>query len=142
MHSELPLANGRYIDQWETPINEWLVLAYGRDHLYLHFTTSLVTNLNMSRAAVIAHQTGPESQIGRNETAYIIMPGIEILLMSQRMEIRDGKEDWTGKSSIAEKRKLQNRLNQRAYRTCTYSPRMGTNKYQNEERSREENPPP
>jgi hypothetical protein len=23
--------NGRYIDQWETPINEWLVLAYGRD---------------------------------------------------------------------------------------------------------------
>jgi hypothetical protein len=49
------------------------------------------------------------------------MPGIEILLMSQRMEIRDGKEDWTGNSSIAEKRKLQNRLNQRAYRNCTYS---------------------
>jgi hypothetical protein len=23
--------NGRYIDQWETPISEWLVLAYGRD---------------------------------------------------------------------------------------------------------------
>jgi hypothetical protein len=89
--------------------------------LHLHFTTSLVTNLNMSRAAVTAHQTGPESQISRKETAYIIMPGIEILLMSQRMEIRDGKEDWTGKSSIAEKRILQNWLNQRAYRTCTYS---------------------
>jgi hypothetical protein len=26
-----PFVNGRYIDQWETPINEWLVLAYGRD---------------------------------------------------------------------------------------------------------------
>jgi hypothetical protein len=29
----LPLANGRYIHQWETPINEWLVLAYGRDQI-------------------------------------------------------------------------------------------------------------
>jgi len=29
----LPLANGRYIDQWETPIDEWLALAYGRDQL-------------------------------------------------------------------------------------------------------------
>jgi hypothetical protein len=26
-----PFVNGRYIHQWETPINEWLVLAYGRD---------------------------------------------------------------------------------------------------------------
>ena len=29
----LPLANGRYIDQWETPIDEWLALAYGRDQI-------------------------------------------------------------------------------------------------------------
>ena len=29
----LPLANGRFIHQWETPINEWLVLAYGRDQM-------------------------------------------------------------------------------------------------------------
>ncbi|KAE9372018.1 hypothetical protein N431DRAFT_535686 [Stipitochalara longipes BDJ] len=36
--------------------------------------------------------------------------------MSQRMEIKDGEEDWTGKSSTAERRKLQNRLNQRALR--------------------------
>jgi hypothetical protein len=28
-----PFVNGRYIDQWETPINEWLVLAYGRDQI-------------------------------------------------------------------------------------------------------------
>jgi len=27
----LPLANGRYIHQWETPIDKWLVLAYWRD---------------------------------------------------------------------------------------------------------------
>jgi len=31
----LPLANGRYIDQWETPIDEWLALAYGRDQIHL-----------------------------------------------------------------------------------------------------------
>jgi hypothetical protein len=29
----LLLANGRYIHQWETPINEWIVLAYGRDQI-------------------------------------------------------------------------------------------------------------
>jgi hypothetical protein len=28
-----PFVNGRYINQWETPINEWLVLAYGRDQI-------------------------------------------------------------------------------------------------------------
>jgi hypothetical protein len=28
-----PFVNGRYIDQWETPISEWLVLAYGRDQI-------------------------------------------------------------------------------------------------------------
>jgi hypothetical protein len=28
-----PFVNGRYIDQWETPIDEWLVLAYGRDQI-------------------------------------------------------------------------------------------------------------
>jgi hypothetical protein len=27
------LVNGRFIHQWETPINEWLVLAYGRDQI-------------------------------------------------------------------------------------------------------------
>jgi hypothetical protein len=34
--------------------------------------------------------------------------------MSQRSEIRNLKEDWTGKTSTAERRKLQNRLNKRA----------------------------
>jgi hypothetical protein len=29
----LPLANRRYIHQWKSPIDEWLVLAYGRDQL-------------------------------------------------------------------------------------------------------------
>jgi hypothetical protein len=33
----LPLANGRYIHQWETPINECLVLAYGRDQIQWAF---------------------------------------------------------------------------------------------------------
>jgi hypothetical protein len=28
-----PFVNRRYIDQWETHINEWLVLAYGRDQI-------------------------------------------------------------------------------------------------------------
>ena len=29
-------------------------------------------------------------------------------------ELRDAKEDWTGKTQPAERKKLQNRLNQRA----------------------------
>jgi hypothetical protein len=41
-------------------------------------------------------------------------PLIEVQPMSQRSEIRNLKEDWTGKTSTAERRKLQNRLNKRA----------------------------
>jgi hypothetical protein len=39
---------------------------------------------------------------------------IEITPMPQRSEVRNMKEDWTGKSSTALRRKLQNRLNKRA----------------------------
>lgn len=35
---------------------------------------------------------------------------------SQRLELRHGTEDWTGKTNPIERRKLQNRLNQRARR--------------------------
>ncbi|KAH7312941.1 hypothetical protein BKA65DRAFT_516958, partial [Rhexocercosporidium sp. MPI-PUGE-AT-0058] len=45
------------------------------------------------------------------------IPGkIEILPMAQRSEVQDWDEDWTGKTSTALRRKLQNRLNQRASR--------------------------
>ncbi|CZR66670.1 uncharacterized protein PAC_16571 [Phialocephala subalpina] len=36
--------------------------------------------------------------------------------MTQRSEVRDKEEDWTGKNSTALRRKLQNRLNKRASR--------------------------
>jgi hypothetical protein len=41
---------------------------------------------------------------------------IDLLPMAQRLEMKDKTEDWTGKSNTAERRKLQNRLNQRAAR--------------------------
>lgn len=45
-------------------------------------------------------------------------PLIEQRDMTQRREIRTASEDWTGKTSSAERRRLQNRLNQRAYGEC------------------------
>ncbi|PVH81081.1 hypothetical protein DL98DRAFT_571439 [Cadophora sp. DSE1049] len=45
------------------------------------------------------------------------IPGkIELQRMAQRSEVKDQDEDWTGKTSTALRRKLQNRLNQRASR--------------------------
>ena len=38
--------------------------------------------------------------------------------MRQRTEVRSLEDDWTGVTSTADRRKLQNRLNQRAYRQC------------------------
>jgi hypothetical protein len=86
--------------------------------LHIHFIMMVLTDLNRSQAAVLAHQIETESQVRLNEVAVIPVstPGIEILPMRQRLDIKDGKEDWTGKSSTAERRKLQNRLNQRALR--------------------------
>jgi hypothetical protein len=39
---------------------------------------------------------------------------IAVTQMGQRREIRHPEEDWTGITSAIERRKLQNRLNQRA----------------------------
>ena len=39
---------------------------------------------------------------------------IELGWSSQRLALRDSKEDWTGISNPTARRKLQNRLNQRA----------------------------
>lgn len=44
-----------------------------------------------------------------------IAPPIMLSDMIQRREIRTVAEDWTGTTDSARRRKLQNRLNQRAY---------------------------
>ncbi|RDW74102.1 hypothetical protein BP5796_07544 [Coleophoma crateriformis] len=41
---------------------------------------------------------------------------VELTTMPQQMEVRGPEDDWTGVTSAAERRKLQNRLNQRLYR--------------------------
>jgi hypothetical protein len=41
---------------------------------------------------------------------------IPLAQMPQQAGIRDQKDDWTGIIDRTERRKLQNRLNQRAYR--------------------------
>ncbi|KAH8889168.1 hypothetical protein GQ53DRAFT_723354 [Thozetella sp. PMI_491] len=43
-------------------------------------------------------------------------PGISLVPMTQQLEVRNSFDDWTGVTSSAERRKLQNRLNQRAHR--------------------------
>ncbi|RDW67662.1 hypothetical protein BP6252_09058 [Coleophoma cylindrospora] len=41
---------------------------------------------------------------------------VELTTMPQQTEVRGPEDDWTGVTSAAERRKLQNRLNQRLYR--------------------------
>jgi hypothetical protein len=43
-------------------------------------------------------------------------PKIMLELMQQQVEVRAPEDDWTGRTSTAERKKLQNRLNQRIYR--------------------------
>jgi hypothetical protein len=38
-----------------------------------------------------------------------------VAVMPQRLPVRSSRDDWTGVTSAAKRRKLQNRLNQRAY---------------------------
>lgn len=45
---------------------------------------------------------------------------IEVGWTSQRLALRSVEEDWTGMTNPVERRKLQNRLNQRARRQCAH----------------------
>jgi hypothetical protein len=49
-----------------------------------------------------------------------LSPPILLGRMLQQAEVRDAKDDWTGRTNAAERRKLQNRLNQRIYRKCYF----------------------
>jgi len=48
---------------------------------------------------------------------------LQLDLMDQQAEVRTKDDDWTGRTSAAERRKLQNRLHQRKFRkipmTCS-----------------------
>lgn len=53
-------------------------------------------------------------------TAEAHLPLIEFEWSSQRLDMHDRTEDWTGVTSSIERRKLQNRLNQRARSKLIY----------------------
>ena len=67
-----------------------------------------------------------EDPVAEHQRMRPIPRKIELQYMTQRSEIKDQEEDWTGKTSTALRRKLQNRLNQRASRrffsVTTYFP--------------------
>ncbi|KAH6646717.1 hypothetical protein BKA67DRAFT_580381 [Truncatella angustata] len=50
-----------------------------------------------------------------NHPSAITEPMVTLVPMFQQIEVRNSDDDWTGVTSAAERRKLQNRLNQRAY---------------------------
>jgi hypothetical protein len=43
------------------------------------------------------------------------LPAVLLGQMPQQLEVRSVEEDWTGLTDAAERRRLQNRLNQRIY---------------------------
>lgn len=50
------------------------------------------------------------------------VPTIPVQQLPQLAELRSVEEDWTGSTGPAKRRKLQNRLNQRARREYMYLP--------------------
>jgi hypothetical protein len=50
--------------------------------------------------------------LGNNDS----LPAVLLEQMPQQAEVRAPEDDWTGLTNAAERRKLQNRLNQRLYR--------------------------
>ncbi|CZR62709.1 uncharacterized protein PAC_12606 [Phialocephala subalpina] len=58
-----------------------------------------------------------EDRTGRGVPGDKLSPSkIELRRMAQQAEVRTSEDDWTGIKDAAERRKLQNRLNQRIYR--------------------------
>lgn len=49
------------------------------------------------------------------EDAFRQEPLAVVAAMPQQLQVKSSRDDWTGVTSTARRRKLQNRLNQRAY---------------------------
>ncbi|THV44536.1 hypothetical protein BGAL_0622g00020 [Botrytis galanthina] len=78
-----------------------------------------LTSLALLASGYTTKPIPPQSGNGNSPmigTSCIEIPRIEILPMKQRSQIQNVEEDWTGTSSTVMRRKLQNRLNQRASR--------------------------
>lgn len=70
-----------------------------------------------SQALPIRYQMPNPSNATEFEDAVGPAPGIPIQGSAQLVELRNPVENWTGVTNSARRRKLQNRLNQRAKRT-------------------------
>lgn len=57
-----------------------------------------------------------EPDATRSDSDSLEMESIPLSRMDQQLDVRAPEDDWTGMTSRAARRKLQNRLNQRAWR--------------------------
>jgi hypothetical protein len=80
---------------------------------YLHIPAKSAHELTPVRSNSPSRATMSANSSSNSPIEACAQP-IELGWSSQRLALRDIKEDWTGITNPAERRKLQNRLNQRA----------------------------